>query len=193
MLHININNSENYILEDFNKEIFFSKIKYFLLIINDVTWKCWIYFLKKKSDFFDILIFFNYLKNLDIQFSAVLKLNWADEIFSIRIQKLLKNNKMKWELSALYIQHQNEIFKYSIQIICRQNKTIMIQTKLLKKAWTKIINNMIFLTNISLTLTEFFSELIKLIKKIETFWKTWKSISYNFQKNIWEIDANTYI
>jgi len=176
MLHININNSENYILEDFNKEIFFSKIKYFLLIINDVTWKCWIYFLKKKSDFFDILIFFNYLKNLDIQFSAVLKLNWADEIFSIRIQKLLKNNKMKWELSALYIQHQNEIFKYSIQIICRQNKTIMIQTKLLKKAWTKIINNMIFLTNISLTLTEFFSELIKLIKKIETFWKTWKSI-----------------
>ena len=67
--------SENYILKDSDEEIlFFSKTKYFLLITNDATWKYWIYFLKKKSDFFDVLIFFfNYLKNLDIQFSAVLK------------------------------------------------------------------------------------------------------------------------
>jgi len=57
MLHINIDDKD-YILKDFNEEIlFFLKIKYFLFIINDIIQKCWIYFFKKKSDFFDILIF----------------------------------------------------------------------------------------------------------------------------------------
>ena len=55
------------------------------------------------------------------------------------------------------------------------------------------MNSVIFLTNILLTSIEFFSELIELMKKINIFWKTWENISYNFQKNIWEIDADVYI
>ena len=58
MLHIDTN-SKNYILEDSDEEIFFfSETKYFFLITDDATRKCWVYFLKKKSDFFDVLIFF---------------------------------------------------------------------------------------------------------------------------------------
>ena len=137
--------------------------------------------------------FFNYLKNLDIQLSAVLRSDWAEKILSVKIQKLLKNNETKWKLSVSHIQHQNEIFKHSIQMICRQNRTVIIQTKLFKKIWTKIMNNVIFLTNISFTSTELFSELIELIKKITILWKTWENISYNSQKNIQKIDINVYI
>ena len=153
MLHININN-ENYILKDSDEEIFFfSETKYFLLITDDTTRKHWIYFLKKKSDLFDVLIFFfNYLKNLNIQFSVILKSDWANEILNVRIQ-----------------------------------------TKLFKKIWIKTINSVIFLTNILLTLTELFSEFIKLTKKIEILWETWENISYNFQKNIQEIDVDVYV
>ena len=96
MLHINID-SRNYIRENSNEEIlFFLKTKYFFLITDNATHKHWVYFLKKKSDFFDILIFFfNYLKNLNIQLFVILRSDWAEKILSIRIQKLLKNNKIK--------------------------------------------------------------------------------------------------
>ena len=118
--HINTD-SEDYTLRDSDEEIlFFSETKYFLFITDDATWKCWIYFLKEKSDFFDVLIFFfNYLKNLDIQFSVILRSDWTEEILSIRVQKLLKNNRTKWKLSVSHIQHQNRIFKHDIQTICR--------------------------------------------------------------------------
>ena len=55
------------------------------------------------------------------------------------------------------------------------------------------MNSVIFLIDISFILTEFFSEFIKLIKKINILWKTWEDISYNLQKNIWEIDINVYV
>ena len=92
-----------------------------------------------------------------------------------------------------HTQHQNRVSEHDIQMICRWNRAVIIQTKLLKKIWTETMNNVIFLTNILFTSTELFSEFIKLIKKIKTFWKAWKNISYNFQKNIWEIDINVYI
>ena len=69
----------------------------------------------------------------------------------------------------------------------------MIQTKLFKKIWAETMNNVIFLTDISFTSTELFSKLIEFMKKINIFWKTWKNISYNLQKNIWEIDTNIYV
>ena len=127
MLHIDTDD-KNYTLEDSDEEIlFFSETKYFLLITDNTTQKHWVYFLKEKSDLFDVLIFFfNYLKNLDIQLSVILRSDWAEKILSIRVQKFLKNNETKWKLSAFHIQYQNEIFKHDIQTIYRQNRTVII-------------------------------------------------------------------
>ena len=194
MLHIDTGGG-GYTLGEPDEEILsFSGTKYFLLITDDATRKRWVYFLKEKSDLFDVLtFFFNYLKNLGIQPSAVLRSDWAGEILSTRVQKLLKDNGTKWEPSAPHTQHQNGVSERGIQTICRRNRAVMIQAKLPKKAWAETMNSVVFLTDISPTSTELFSELIEPMKKIETPWEAWEGTPYNPQKNIREIGADAYV
>ena len=127
----------------------FSKAKYFILITDDVTWHCWMFFIQNKDDIYNVIIYFiNHLINQGMTSSVFAHFNWALEIDFKELQFFMSTKDCKWESSVTYNQHQNETFKQTIQIILCWIRVIMIQTKLFSKLWTEINQFVIYLINI---------------------------------------------
>ncbi len=91
----------------------------------------------------------------------------------------MSTKNCKWELSATYNQHQDETSEWAIQIILCWMRAVMIQTKLSLKLWAEIDQSVIYLTNISSTFTELYSELIE--NSIISY-ETWHEVSYSHLK-----------
>ena len=98
----------------------------------------------------------------------------------------------KWELSVIYIQHQDEVFKQTIQIILCWIRAVMIQTKLSSKFWTEIDQSVIYLINILSTFMKLYSELL-INKTVLISYETWYEISYSHSKILKMIEMKAII
>src|SRR6266487_2790472 len=109
----------------------FSEAKYFILITDDATQHCWMFFIQNKDDIYHVIVYFiNHLINQDMTSSAFAHSDWALEIDSKELQSFMSTKSCKWELSAAYNQHQDETSEQAIQIILHQMRAVMIQAKL---------------------------------------------------------------
>ncbi len=103
MFHIDTDGGSQVLDDSENFTLSFLSARYFVLIICNAMHNCWIFFIKNKSDIYDVLVyFFNHIKNHEMRSSAVLQSDWTSEIGSHRCQKLLLNNRTKWKSSVLY-------------------------------------------------------------------------------------------
>ena len=112
------------------------------------------FFVQQKDDIYHVIVYFiNYLINQDITSSVFACFNWALKIDFKELQFFMLTKNCKWKLSATYIQHQDETSEWAIQIILCWMRAVMIQTKLSLKLWAEIDQSVIYLTNISSTVT----------------------------------------
>ncbi len=66
----------------------------------------------------------------------------------------------------------------------------MIQTKLFLKLWAEIDQSVIYLTNISLTFTKLYSELIEILIIL---YETWHEVSYSYSKILRMIEIKAVV
>jgi len=171
----------------------FSEAKYFILITDDVMWHHWMFFIQNKDDIYHVIVYFiNHLINQDMTSSVFAHFNWILEIDFKELQFFMSTKDCKWESSAAYNQHQDETFKWAIQIILCQMKAVMIQTKLFLKLWAEIDQSVIYLINISSTFMKLYSELLT-DKIVLTSYEMWHDISYSHSKILRMIEIKAVI
>ena len=138
-LHFDMINDEK-TLENLNDFVSnFSKAKYFILITDNITWHHWMFFVQWKNDIYHVIIYFiNHLINQNMTLSVFACSDWTLKIDFKELQFFMSTKNCKWESSAAYNQHQDEISEQTIQIILCWMRAVMIQTKLFLKLWAKI-------------------------------------------------------
>jgi Reverse transcriptase (RNA-dependent DNA polymerase) len=172
----------------------FQGSKYFIVITDDATRFRWVFFIKEKSEIYDVLVYFtNHLLNQGMRPAAFLRSDWAPELDSARVQTFLSGKGIKWEPTTTYSPHQDGVSERSIQTILRRARCILIQAKLPKKLWAEAMVTAIFLTNISPTSTELFSELLPSKQKALTPHEAWYSTPYATPKALKMIGSDAYV
>src|SRR6266487_4061453 len=158
----------------------FSGAKYFILITDDATRHRWMFFIQNKDDIYHVIVYFiNHLINQGMTPSAFARSDWALEIDSKELQSFMSTKGCKWEPSAAYNQHQDGTSERAIQIILRRMRAVMIQAKLPPKLWAEIGQSVTYLTNISPTSTELYSELVE---NPITPYEAWHGVPYPHPK-----------
>jgi hypothetical protein len=193
-LHIDIGGGGETLGDPNDLPTSFQGYKHFAIITDDATRFRWVFFLKERSDVYDVLVYFtNHLKNQGMRPAAFLRSDWAPELDSERVQAFLSKEGIKWEPTTTYSPHQDGVSERSIKTILRRGRCILIEAKLPKKLWAEAMVTSTFLTNISPTSTELFSELLPRKQKALTPYEAWYGTPYKTPKALKTIGSDAYV
>jgi transposase InsO family protein len=109
---------------------------YCVIFIDDYSRKCWIYFLKAKSDTFDKFkeckAFIEKRRGKHIR---ILRTNNGGEFESLQIEDLCKSAGIKRQLTVPYNPQQNGVVKRKNKTICEAAKEMMFDQDLPNSLW----------------------------------------------------------
>ena len=111
---------------------------YYVLFIDDHSWKSWIYFLKAKSETFDKFKGFKALIENQIgRHIRILRSDNEGEYESNEIDDFCREAGIKKELTVSYNPQQNGVAKKKIRTICEAAKAMLIDLDLPLSLWVE--------------------------------------------------------
>ncbi|KAG8499415.1 hypothetical protein CXB51_005894 [Gossypium anomalum] len=122
--------------------------KYFVLFIDDLTRFCWVYFMKQKSEVFDV---FNKFKALVENQSGckikALRTDNGSEYLSERFQKLCEESGIHHQLTNFYTPQQNGVCERKNRTVLNMARCLLFQSKLPSNFWAEAVNTSVYLLN----------------------------------------------
>ncbi|KAG8487897.1 hypothetical protein CXB51_018808 [Gossypium anomalum] len=130
------------------KSPYLNDSKYFVLFIDDLTRFCWVYFMKQKSEVFELFGKFKAL--VENQTGCKIKALRTDngtEYLSKRFQKLCEQAEIHHQLTTVYTPQQNGVSERKNRTVMDMAKCLLFQSKLPNKFWAEAVNISVHLLN----------------------------------------------
>lgn len=127
--------------------------RYFLTFIDDLTRKTFIYFMKQKSEVFEL--FKDFKSFVEKQTGCKVKILRTDngkEFVNNQMEKFLKENGIQHQLSVEYTPEQNGVAERANRTICEKARCLLDEAGLEKIYWAEAVHHAVFLKNRSPTL-----------------------------------------
>lgn len=125
-----------------------SQNKYFILFIDDLSRMTWVYFLKEKSEAFEI--FKKFILLVENQSGKKLKTLRSDrgtEFNSKKFDEFCKNEGLEHQLTVAYNPQQNGVSERKNRTIMEMARSMLMAKGLPKKFWAKAVNTTVYLLN----------------------------------------------
>jgi transposase InsO family protein len=99
---------------------------YYVIFIDDYSRKCWIYFLKDKSDTFDkFKEYKSFIEKKTWKHIRILRTENGGEFESLQFEDFYKSTRIKRQLTVPYNPHQNGVAERRNMTICEETKAMM--------------------------------------------------------------------
>jgi transposase InsO family protein len=99
---------------------------YYVIFIDDYSRRCWIYFLKSKSDTFDKFKEYKaFIEKKTGKHIRILRMDNGEEFESLQFEDLYKSSGIKRQLIVPYNPHQNRVAERKNRTICEAAKSMM--------------------------------------------------------------------
>jgi hypothetical protein len=121
---------------------------YYVIFIDDYSRKCWIYFLKDKSDTFDK--FKEYKTFIEKQIGKhirILRTDNGGEFESLQFEYFCKSIGIKRQLTMPYNPHQNGVVERKNMTICEATKEMMFDQDLPNSLWEEATSTTMYIQN----------------------------------------------
>ncbi|KAM1739403.1 hypothetical protein ACFX11_015127 [Malus domestica] len=122
--------------------------RYFLTFIDDCTRMCWIYFLRNKSEVFDI--FKKFRATVELQSGYQLKKLRSDrggEYTSTEFRKFCDEMGMERQLTVAYTPQQNGVAERKNRTIVEMAKCMMVEKGVPLDFWAEAVNTAVYTLN----------------------------------------------
>jgi transposase InsO family protein len=121
---------------------------YYVIFIDDLYRKCWIYFLKAKSDTFDKFKEYKaFIERQTRKHIRTLRTENGGEFESLQFEDFCKEAGIKRQLTVPYKPQQNGIAKRKNRTICEAAKAMMFDQDLPNSLWAEATSTVIYIQN----------------------------------------------
>jgi hypothetical protein len=121
---------------------------YYVIFIDDYSSKCWIYFLKAKSDTFDkFKEYKSFIEKQTGKHIRVLRTNNEGEFESLQFEDLCKSTRIKRQLTIPYNPQQNGVVERKNMTICEAGKERMFDQDLPNSLWAEATSTVVYTQN----------------------------------------------
>ncbi|GKV36117.1 hypothetical protein SLEP1_g44285 [Rubroshorea leprosula] len=122
--------------------------RYFLIFIDDFSRFCWVYFLKHKSEVFDVFIKFKASVENECGLNIkTLRFDNATEYTSHRFQQFLQQHGIHHQLTIPYTPQQNGVSERKNRSILNMARCLLFEKNLPKNCWAEAIYTAVHLQN----------------------------------------------
>ena len=119
---------------------------YYVIFIDDYSRKCWIYFIKAKSEtFYKFKEFKVLIENQSGKQIKMLRTNNGGEYESHSFEDLCKESGIKTQLTVPYNPQQNGIAERKNRTICEAAKAMMFDQDLPNFLWAEATRNAVYM------------------------------------------------
>jgi hypothetical protein len=121
---------------------------YYVIFIDDYSRKCWIYFLKAKSDTFDKFKEYKAFIEKHIgKHIRILRTSNGGEFESLHLEDFCKSTGIKRQLTVPYNPQQNGVAERKNMTICEATKTMMFDQDLPNSLWVEATSTAVYIQN----------------------------------------------
>jgi transposase InsO family protein len=121
---------------------------YYAIFIDDYSRKCWIYFLKVKSDTFDKFKEYKaFIEKKTWKHIRTLRIDNGEEFESLQFEDFCKEARIKRQLTMPYNPQQNGVAERKNRTICEAAKTMMFDQDLPNFLWEEVISTTVYIQN----------------------------------------------
>jgi transposase InsO family protein len=121
---------------------------YYVIFIDDYSRKCWIYFLKAKSDTFDKFKEYKaFIEKQIVKHIRILRTNNGGEFESLQFEDFCKSAGIKRQLTVPYNPQQNGVVERKNRTICEAAKAMMFDQDLPNSLWAEASSTAVYILN----------------------------------------------
>jgi transposase InsO family protein len=121
---------------------------YHVIFIDDYSRKCWIYFLKAKSDTFDkFKEYKSFIEKKTGKHIRILRTNNGGEFESLQFEDFCKSAGIKRQLIVPYDPQQNGVVERKNRTICEAMKAMMFDQDLPNSLWAEATSIVVYIQN----------------------------------------------
>jgi transposase InsO family protein len=121
---------------------------YYVIFIDDYSRKCWIYFLKAKSDTFDKFKEYKaFIEKQTGKHIRTLKTDNGGEFESLQFEDFCKETGIKRQLTVPYNPQQNGVAERKNRTICEATKALMFDQDLPNSLWAEATSIVVYIQN----------------------------------------------
>jgi transposase InsO family protein len=121
---------------------------YYVIFIDDYSRKCWIYFLKAKSDtFYKFKEYKSFLEKQIGKHIRILRTDNGGEFESLHFEDFCKSARIKRQLTMPYNPQQNGVVERKNMTICEVAKAMMFDQDLLNYLWEEATSTFVYIQN----------------------------------------------
>jgi transposase InsO family protein len=121
---------------------------YYVSFIDDCSRKCWIYFLKAKSDTFDKFKEYKaFIEKQTGKHIRTLRKDNGGEFESLQFEDFCKEARIKRELTVPYNPQQNGVAKRKNKTICEATKATLFDQDLPNSLWEEATSTVVYIQN----------------------------------------------
>jgi transposase InsO family protein len=125
-----------------------SSCLYYVILIDDYSRKCWIYFLKAKSDTFDKFKEYKaFIEKQTGKHIRTLRTNNGGEFESLKFEDFCKEARIKRQLTVPYNPQQNGVAERKNMTICEATKAMMFDQDMLNSLWAEATSTTVYIQN----------------------------------------------
>ncbi|CAL9014241.1 unnamed protein product [Prunus brigantina] len=122
--------------------------RYFITFIDDFSRMCWVYFLRNKSDIFNVFKKFKAFVELQSGFSLKkLSSDRGGEYTSHEFQEFCASMGMERQLTIAYSPQQNGVAERRNRTICEMARSMMKEKGILVIFWAEVVSTAVYLRN----------------------------------------------
>ena len=122
--------------------------KYFVLFVDDCSRMCWVYFLKHKSEVFDVFV--KYYNMILTQFNAkprILRSDNGGEYISVAMKQFFRDHGLVHQTSYPDTPQQNGVAERKNRTLLEVARALMFETHIPVRFWPEAIATATYLTN----------------------------------------------
>jgi hypothetical protein len=121
---------------------------YYVIFIDDYSRKCWIYFLKSKSDTFDKFKEYKaFIEKQIVKHIRILRTDNGGEFESLHFEDFYKSTGIKRQLTMPYNPQQNCVAEKKNRTICEAAKAMMFDQDLPNSLWAEATSTVVYIQN----------------------------------------------
>jgi transposase InsO family protein len=121
---------------------------YYAIFIDDYSRKCWIYFLKDKSDTFDKFKEYKaFIEKKTGKHIRTLRIENGGEFESLQFEDFCKSTGIKRQLIMPYNPQQNRVDERKNKTICEATKAMMFDQDLSNSLWAEATSTVVYIQN----------------------------------------------
>jgi transposase InsO family protein len=121
---------------------------YYVIFIDDYSRKCWIYFLKAKSETFDKFKEYKaFIEKKTGKHIRILRIDNGREFESLQFEDFCKSVRIKRQLTVPYNPQKNGVVERKNRTICEVGKAMMFDQDLPNSLWAEATSTVVYIQN----------------------------------------------